>query len=81
LPEAAEKYPAIVPILVQVSSECLRTRLVNRSREDNDDITARLIRAEQYSEIHHAKLQIINNDGALPMAGETLVEIIQREIQ
>lgn len=44
LPQAQERYPTLIPVLLSVRSDVLRQRLMSRGREGIEEIEARLAR-------------------------------------
>ncbi len=64
LPKAQERYPELLPVLVQVKPEALRQRLLDRGRESLEDIEKRVQRARlEVSCSSH--MHIIDNSEAL----------------
>lgn len=49
LPQARERYPGLIPIVLMVDSEVLRRRLLRRGRENLPEIERRLQRNEQFA--------------------------------
>lgn len=77
LDQARAIYPTLLPVVVDVSVEVLRERLLARGREDSAAIEARLQR--------HAELEsppkggiTIQNNGPITDAGEQLVALVRR---
>lgn len=75
LPEAIKRFPALIPVLVEVDPSVLRSRLEARGREDADAISKRIERATMpfaYPEntIH------IDNSGSIKVATDKLLELI-----
>jgi ribose 1,5-bisphosphokinase len=77
LSEASGNYPELLPILIEVSPEILRTRLSSRGRESAADIESRLQRAHEYTRLSHAKLLRFSNNAALSETGPAFVELIR----
>lgn len=77
LSEASRNYPELLPVLVEVSSEILRTRLSSRGRESAADIESRLQRAHEFTRLSHAKLLRFSNNAALSETGPAFVELIR----
>lgn len=77
LSEASRNYPELLPVLVEVSPEILRTRLSSRGRESPEDIESRLQRAHEFSRLSHAKLLRFSNNSALSETGPAFVELIR----
>jgi ribose 1,5-bisphosphokinase len=75
LPEARRRYPALTAVLVTVSPEVLASRLRARGRETEDQISQRIVRARQFM-CPEGRLEIIENDAELRVAGERLVQLL-----
>lgn len=65
LPAAASRYPTLVPVLVEVSPDVLRRRLLERGRESEQEVEARLARTRAQGGVAHPAMITIRNDGAL----------------
>lgn len=76
LTTAAQRYPELTPVWVEVSPEVLRSRLLARGRECAEEIEKRLARAPQ-SQPLGCRGEVICNDGELRVAGDALVELIR----
>lgn len=76
LEQAKLIFPTLVPVLIDVSPEILRERLIARNRETMEDIEKRLERSKRVS-YDEAGLQVIVNDGELSEAGETFLELLR----
>ena len=76
LDEAARRYPTLLPLLVTIEPEALRTRLQRRGRETAAEIERRVARATAFV-CQHPLLVVIPNDGDLAVAGEALVAILR----
>lgn len=75
LPEARRLYPALTAVLVTVSPEVLAERLRARGRETEDQIAQRIMRARQFMQ-PEGRLEVIQNDSGLEVAGERLVQLL-----
>jgi ribose 1,5-bisphosphokinase len=75
LPEARRRYPALIAVLVTVSSDILAARLRARGREMEDEISQRIVRAKQFIRLED-RLEIIENDAELHVAGERFVRLL-----
>lgn len=75
LAEARRRYPALTAILVTVSPEILAARLRARGRETEDQISERIVRARQFMR-PEGRLEIIENDTELHVAGDRLVQLL-----
>ncbi len=67
IPQALQKYPQLVPVLVQAHPECLQERLVTRGRDSAPLIASRIRRAN-LSIPAIPTLRIIDNSGPLEHA-------------
>ncbi|MDO8777793.1 MAG: phosphonate metabolism protein/1,5-bisphosphokinase (PRPP-forming) PhnN [Candidatus Thiothrix sulfatifontis] len=76
LETAAQRYPELMPVWVEVSPEVLRARLQARGRECAEEIEKRLARATQSQPLGR-RGEVIRNDGELRVAGDTLVDLIR----
>lgn len=76
LPQAAKRYPEMVPVQIVVDREILRQRLIARGRESREEVECRLERATWF-DCRHGNLVCVDNSGELPEAGENLLKIIQ----
>ena len=76
LPEALRRYPALVPVLVDVDPEVLRSRLLARGREHGADIEERIARASLSAEYPEGVCRI-NNSGSLEASVEHLYALIR----
>jgi ribose 1,5-bisphosphokinase len=76
LETAAQRYPELLPVWVEVSPEVLRARLQARGREGAEEIEKRLARAPK-NQILGRRGELIRNDGELRLAGDTLVNLIR----
>jgi len=74
---AAQRYPELLPVWIEVSPEVLRKRLQARGRENAQAIEARLAR-QPASQSSSRAGEVIRNDGELRVAGDALVELIRR---
>ena len=76
LQEASWRYPELRPVLIRVSPDKLKQRLLARGRESAEDIKHRLTRASQFESLRHLSLITITNDGLLEEAGEVFAQLI-----
>jgi ribose 1,5-bisphosphokinase len=76
LPSAARRYESILPVLIEVSSDVLRGRLVARGREAPAAIEARLTRAATQADVEHPALVRIRNDGPLAETVDEFLAVI-----
>jgi ribose 1,5-bisphosphokinase len=77
LEQASKIYPALVPLLIEVSADVLRGRLQSRGRETVSEIDARLMRTEEFRNLQHPGLMRFRNDAPLDETGPAFVELIR----
>jgi ribose 1,5-bisphosphokinase len=77
LDQAAERYPQLVPVVIEASPEVLRQRLMLRGRENAQEIEERMRRTAALPALAHPRLQHIQNDGALQDAVDALLRILK----
>jgi len=74
---AAARYPNIVPVLIAADKDRLLDRLLKRGRENQEDIERRLHVSEStVGKLKHPALVVIENNGELAVAGETLMNLL-----
>jgi ribose 1,5-bisphosphokinase len=74
--EAARMHPNMIAVVISVSEELLRERLMQRGRESAEEIEERLVRAQAFNGIiEHPRLITIDNNGPLEEACRKLVKI------
>lgn len=78
LGEAAQRFPELCPVLVEVAEEVLAERLMARGRETPAKIRARIDRNRALPPPDHSALVVIRNDGELAAAGEALLDLLTR---
>lgn len=76
-PEAIERYPDLLPVLIEVDPILLQTRLLARGRENLHEIASRVARAGKLT-VEHPALQVIRNDGPISSAGEAFLYVIRQ---
>lgn len=74
---AAQRYPELLPVWIEVSLDVLRKRLEARGRENAQEIEARLARHPAIQSSTRTG-EVIRNDGELRVAGDALAELIRR---
>ncbi len=77
LPVASQRFPAMQVILIDVSPDVLRQRLLARARETPAEIEARIDRSRQIEPVAHPNLLILNNDTPLTESGARFMEMLQ----
>ena len=83
LPQARERYPTLIPVLLSVRSDVLRQRLMSRGREGIEEIEARLARNALFAPNEpvggaEAGLLLDNSD-ALSLTVSHLMDLLRRE--
>jgi ribose 1,5-bisphosphokinase len=74
-PHVFRRYRDVVPLLIEVSPDVLRDRLLRRGRENREQIEKRLQRHRLLSGTCAEGLHV-NNDGPLSESGDTLIGLI-----
>ncbi|WP_313288915.1 phosphonate metabolism protein/1,5-bisphosphokinase (PRPP-forming) PhnN [Stutzerimonas nitrititolerans] len=75
LPVARQRYPDLLPVLLEVQPAVLRERLIARGRENHAQIEARLARNAAFDEADDGCVRI-DNSGALEDAVNRLIHLI-----
>jgi ribose 1,5-bisphosphokinase len=82
LPQARQRYPDLLAVLLTVDQAVLRERLLARGRESLEEIDARLARNAQFaSELmaNDPAVYLLDNSGALEHTVSRLIQHIDRE--
>jgi len=82
LPQARQRYPDLLAVLLTVNDSTLRERLLARGRESVADIEARLQRNSRFAVELLASdpaLFVLDNSGALAQTAERLLQRIAHE--
>jgi ribose 1,5-bisphosphokinase len=74
---AMQKYPELLPVFIDVEPALLKQRLLQRGRESETEIDARLHRNRILQHTLPAGV-LIHNNGRLQQAGDELVSLIER---
>jgi ribose 1,5-bisphosphokinase len=77
LDQACRNYPELVPVLIEVSPDVLRSRLQARGRESDSDIESRLLRSFEFKNLYHSKLHKFSNNSSLEETGPAFAELIR----
>ncbi|MGB6103650.1 MAG: phosphonate metabolism protein/1,5-bisphosphokinase (PRPP-forming) PhnN [Pusillimonas sp.] len=69
LPEACRRYQTLLPVLLSVDGALLRQRLINRGRENTEQISARLARNARFASLRCPvgvnPVFVLDNSGAI----------------
>jgi ribose 1,5-bisphosphokinase len=65
-------------ILLEVNSDVIRQRLVERGRETAQEIDARIAHNQQLPPLEHPHLYVLNNDFSLAETGPKLMSLLKR---
>jgi ribose 1,5-bisphosphokinase len=79
LRQAMSRYPELVPVLLTVSDEVLRKRLLRRGRESLEQVEARLARNSLFKDRRSSDgpVHMIDNSGELAGAVNQLLDLIR----
>jgi ribose 1,5-bisphosphokinase len=77
LPEAMRNYPELLPVTIEVAHDVLKARLMQRARESEAEIDARLSR-NMILQLSHPAGVAVSNNGSLECAGAALVSLIEQ---
>ncbi|WP_223834280.1 hypothetical protein [Spirosoma profusum] len=77
LPQASQRYPDMRVILLEVNSDIIRQRLVERGRETVQEIEARIAHNQQLPPVGHPRLYVLNNDSSLAETGAKLMALLK----
>lgn len=78
LPEALQRYPALVAVHITASPEVLRQRLQARGRENADEVEQRVQRALRFLTPPGTAGIEVRNDTSLDAAGRELLRALER---
>ena len=83
LPQAQERYPTLIPVLLSVRSDVLRQRLMSRGREGIEEIEARLARNALFAPNGPAGGAeaglLLDNSDDLSLTVSHLMDLLRRE--
>ena len=77
LPQAVESYPDLVPVLITAEPHLIAARLAFRNRESADEIAGRISRHVDLPTLPGSVI-VIDNSGALEVAGTALLELTEQ---
>jgi ribose 1,5-bisphosphokinase len=76
LPEARQRYPRLVALLVDADPSVIAGRLLGRGRETEEDVARRLERNAGFSDLGSG-ITVIRNDGDISEGGERLSQLLR----
>lgn len=76
LSTALETYPDLVTLLIEVSEDVLRERLIKRGRESAEEIEKRIERSKSFQHFEAPDMVRINNDQPLALSGAEFIKCI-----
>lgn len=76
LEEARLLFPEMVPVLITVSQDVLRDRLLGRGRESIEEIEKRIQRNQEV-DVDDSQAMRVSNDGPLEESGEQFLSILR----
>jgi ribose 1,5-bisphosphokinase len=74
LPIAKQRYPTMIPIVIEADPEVIRRRLENRGREKGEDLESRI---QRQPSLGMDGLIRISNNGLLEEGGEELARVLR----
>ena len=77
LVQARARYPDLLPVLLSVTPQVLRERLVRRGREAPDEIERRLVRNPQLQLTELEGVLVVDNSTSLEDAVGNLLQVLQ----
>lgn len=78
LPLASQRFLRMQVVLIEVSADVLRQRLLDRGRETVTEINDRIERNRQISPVQHPDLVVLNNDRSLEETGARFVDLLRQ---
>lgn len=82
LQQARERYPELIPILLTVTNEVLRRRLIRRGRESGEEIERRMQRNAVFADEgwgDDQKIVHLDNSGELSVTVMHLLRLLQQQ--
>ncbi|MDX1299839.1 MAG: phosphonate metabolism protein/1,5-bisphosphokinase (PRPP-forming) PhnN [Pseudomonas sp.] len=78
LPQARQRYPALIGVLLTVEASVLRERLLRRGRESIEQVEQRLARNAQFDAAAAERdgLHLLDNSGSLEWARDNLLALL-----
>ncbi|AAN70044.1 ribose 1,5-bisphosphate phosphokinase [Pseudomonas putida KT2440] len=77
LPEARQRYPDLLAVLVEVKPEVLRQRLLARGRESAEEVEQRLARSARLQAAADPSVHVLDNSSTLEAAVAAFVSLLR----
>lgn len=77
LPEARQRYPDLLAVLVEVKPEVLRQRLLARGRETAEEVEQRLARSARLQAAADPSVHVLDNSSTLEAAVAAFVSLLR----
>ena len=78
--EAIKIYPNIKTILITAQENTIRERLLQRNRENIEEIENRIKRSKHFQDkFNHKNITILSNDNELEVSGKAFVELLSKD--
>lgn len=79
LPEARQRYPDMLAVLVEVKPEVLRQRLLARGRETAEEVEQRLARSARLQAAADPSVHVLDNSSTLEAAVAAFVSLLRHQ--
>ncbi|AYN09699.1 phosphonate metabolism protein/1,5-bisphosphokinase (PRPP-forming) PhnN [Pseudomonas putida] len=79
LPEARQRYPDLLAVLVEVKPEVLRQRLLARGRETAEEVEQRLARSARLQAAADPSVHVLDNSSTLQAAVAAFVSLLRHQ--
>jgi ribose 1,5-bisphosphokinase len=79
LPEARQRYPDMLAVLVEVKPEVLRQRLLARGRETAEEVEQRLARSARLQAETDPSVHVLDNSSTLQAAVAAFVSLLRHQ--
>ncbi|WP_350298156.1 phosphonate metabolism protein/1,5-bisphosphokinase (PRPP-forming) PhnN [Pseudomonas putida] len=77
LPEARQRYPDLLAVLVEVKPEVLRQRLLARGRESAEEVEQRMARSARLQAAADPSVHVLDNSSTLEAAVAAFVSLLR----
>lgn len=79
LPEARQRYPDLLAVLVEVKPEVLRQRLLARGRETTEEVEQRLARSARLQAAADPSVHVLDNSSTLEAAVAAFFSLLRNQ--